>query len=198
MNMQDMTSKQISDKLAENGIKMHFNSKREKLEEALNNLTITEGDNMEVQATQTTQATPTAVLITDDMLDDIKIDGVELEGLRDNDAMKLIRVIVRPNDPLKLDSGGEIFTYGSNVINNGKAVKKYVPFNNEEGWHIPNIIYQNIVATECQIFKKVTRNGQDTMEAVKIKSYNVEVLPALTQDEIDKIAIRQKSTSSVG
>jgi hypothetical protein len=195
MNMQDMTSKQISDKLAEHGIKMHFNSKREKLEEALNNLTITEGDNMEVQATQ---ATPTAVLITDDMLDDFKIDGVELEGLRDNDAMKLIRVIVRPNDPLKLESGGEIFTYGSNVINNGKAVKKYVPFNNEEGWHIPNIIYQNIVATECQIFKKVTRNGQDTMEAVKIKSYNVEVLPALTQDEIDKIAIRQKSTSSVG
>jgi hypothetical protein len=195
MNMQDMTSKQISDKLAEHGIKMHFNSKREKLEEALNNLNITEGDNMEVQATQ---ATPTAVLITDDMLDDFKVDGVELEGLRDNDAMKLIRVIVRPNDPLKLDSGGEIFTYGSNVINNGKAVKKYVPFNNEEGWHIPNIIYQNIVATECQIFKKVTRNGQDTMEAVKIKSYNVEVLPALTQDEIDKIAIRQKSTSSVG
>jgi hypothetical protein len=132
------------------------------------------------------------------MLDDFKINGVELEGLRDNDAMKLIRVIVRPNDPLKLESGGEIFTYGSNVINNGKAVKKYVPFNNEEGWHIPNIIYQNIVATECQIFKKVTRNGQDTMEAVKIKSYNVEVLPALTQDEIDKIAVRQKSTSSVG
>jgi hypothetical protein len=132
------------------------------------------------------------------MLDDFKIDGVELEGLRDNDAMKLIRVIVRPNDPLKLESGGEIFTYGSNVINNGKAVKKYVPFNNEEGWHIPNIIYQNIIATECQIFKKVTRNGQDTMEAVKIKAYNVEVLSALTQVEIDKIAIKQKATSSVG
>jgi len=38
MNIQDMTSKQISDKLAENGIKMHFNSKREKLEEALNKI----------------------------------------------------------------------------------------------------------------------------------------------------------------
>ncbi len=36
------------------------------------------------------------------------------------------------------------------------------------------------------------------MEAVKIKSYNVEILPALTQDEIDKIGIRQKSTSSIG
>ena len=196
MNIETMTSKEISDKLAEHGIKMHFNSKRTKLEEALNNINNSNEDTkMEATVIETTNKT---VLVTDDMLDDFKIDGVELEGLRNNDAMKLIRVIVRPNDPLKLESGGEIFTYGSNVINKGKAVKKYVPFNNEEGWHIPNIIYQNMITTECQIFKKVTRNGQDTMEAVKIKSYNVEVLPALTQDEIDKIAIRQKATSSVG
>jgi hypothetical protein len=36
------------------------------------------------------------------------------------------------------------------------------------------------------------------MEPQKIKAYNVEVLSDLTQDEVDKIAIRQKSTSSVG
>ncbi len=197
MNLQDMTSKQISDKLAENGIKMHFNSKREKLEEALNNLTITEGDIMEVHATQTAP-TETAVLITEDMLDDFKFNGVELDGLRENNAMKLIRVIVRPNDPLKLESRGEIFSFGNSVANGGKVVKKYVPFNNEEGWHIPNIIFANIKAAECQIFKKVTRNGQETMEPQKIKAYNVEVLSDLTQDEVDKIAIRQKSTSSVG
>ena len=193
-----MTSKQISDKLAENGIKMHFNSKREKLEEALNNLTITEGDIMEVQETQETQATPDGVVLTPDMLDDFKFNGVELEGLRENDAMKLVRVVVRPNDPLKLESRGEIFSFGNSVVNNGKIVKKFVPFNNEEGWHIPSIIYENILAAECQIFKKVTRNGQETMEPQKIKAYNVETLPALTQDEIDKIAVRQKSTSSVG
>jgi len=187
MNIQDMTSKQISDKLAEHGIKMHFNSKREKLEEAL-----------EVQATQATQATPTAVLITEDMLDDFKFNGVELEGLRENNTMKLIRVIVRPNDPLKLESRGEIFSFGNSVSNGGKVIKKYVPFNNEEGWHIPNIIFENIKAAECQIFKKVTRNGQETMEPQKIKAYNVEVLSDLTQDEVDKIAIRQRTTSSVG
>ena len=195
MNIETMTSKEISDKLAEHGIKMHFNSKRTKLVEALNNINGNEDTKMEATVMETTN---NVTVVTDDMLDDFKINGVELEGLRNDDAMKLIRVIVRPNDPLKLESGGEIFTYGSNVINNGKAVKKYIPFNNKEGWHIPNIIYQNIIATECQIFKKVTRNGQDTMEAVKIKAYNVEVLPALTQAEIDKIAIKQKATSSVG
>ena len=96
-----MTSKQISDKLAENGIKMHFNSKREKLEEALNNLPITEGDNMEA-VTEETQEIPTAVLITADQLDDFKFNGVELEGLREDNTMKLIRVIVRPMTHLNL------------------------------------------------------------------------------------------------
>jgi len=198
MNLQDMTSKQISDKLAENGIKMHFNSKREKLEEALNNLNNNEGNTMEVQAQQTAPVNTGAVVITEDMLDDFKFNGVELEGLRENNTMKLIRVIVRPNDPLKLESRGEIFSFGNSIANGGKVVKKFVPFNNEEGWHVPNIIFENIKAAECQIFKKVTRNGQETMEAQKIKAYNVEVLSDLTQEEIDRIAIRQKSTSSVG
>ena len=195
MNMNEMTSKQISDKLAENGIKMHFNSNRTKLEEALNTILISnEGTIMEAATVSNTEGQA----ITDAMLDDFSYNGVELEGLREQDAMKLVRVIVRPNDPLKLESTGEIFTVGNATVNNGRAVKKYIPFNNEEGWHIPNIIYQNIKAAECQIFKKMSRNGQDTMEAMKIKAYNIEVLPALTQDEIDKIAIKQKATSSVG
>ena len=195
MNMNEMTSKQISDKLAENGIKMHFNSNRTKLEEALNTiLNSNEGTIMEAATASNTEEQA----ITDAMLDDFSYNGVELEGLREQDAMKLVRVIVRPNDPLKLESTGEIFTVGNATVNNGRAVKKFIPFNNEEGWHIPNIIYQNIKAAECQIFKKMTRNGQDTMEAMKIKAYNIEVLPALTQDEIDKIAIKQKATSSVG
>jgi hypothetical protein len=194
MNIETMTSKEISDKLAENGIKMHFNSKREKLVEALNNINNSNEDNtMEVQA----EPEYTGTVITMEELDDFKFNGVELEGLRKNEAEKLIRVIVRPNDPLKLESSGEIFSFGSKLIDEKKA-KKYVPFNNDEGWHITNMMYQNIIASECQIFKKVTRNGQETMEAVKIKAYNVEVLPALTQGEIDKIAIRQKATSSVG
>jgi hypothetical protein len=194
MNLQNMTSKEISDKLAEHGVKMHFNSKRTKLVEALNNINNSNEDTtMEVQA----EPNHTGTVITMEELDDFKFNGVELEGLRQDDAEKLIRVIVRPNDPLKLESSGEIFSFGSKLIDERKA-KKYVPFNNDEGWHITSMMYENIIAAECQIFKKVTRNGQDTMEAVKIKAYNVEVLPALTQGEIDKIAIRQKATSSVG
>lgn len=192
MNIEDMTSKQISDKLAENGVKMHFNSNRDKLIEALNNLNIEE--NIMEDTTTDTGVTK----ITDDMLDDFSINGVELEGLRTDDAMKLIRVIVRPNDPLKLDSSGDVFTVGSDIVNRGRAIKKYVPYNNEEGWHVPNILLDNIRAAECQIFKKVKRGNEHVMESQKIKAYNVEVLPPLTQEELTKLGQRQKATGTIG
>jgi len=193
MNIEDMTSKQISDKLAENGIKMHFNSNRDKLIKALNNL------NIEENIMETTATTDNGVThLTDSMLDSFSINGVELEGLRDNASMKLIRVIVRPNDPLKLDSSGDVFTVGSNLINRGRAVKKYVPYNNEEGWHVPSILLENIKAAECQIFKKVKRGNEHVMEAQRIKAYNVEVLPPLTQEELTKLGQRQKATGTIG
>jgi hypothetical protein len=36
------------------------------------------------------------------------------------------------------------------------------------------------------------------MESTTIKAYNVEVLPPLTQADIDKIAVKQKATNSLG
>ena len=188
MNMNDMTSKQISDKLAEHGIKMHFNSNRQKLEEALTNiLTSNEGTNME--ATNVITLKPGATHTPE---------GVELQRDVKDEALKLIRVIVRPNDPLKRESTGEIFTVLSTEVNNGKAVKKFVPYNNEEGWHVPSIILETIKQAEYQIFKKVKRNGQDSMEPQVVKAYNVEELPPLSQKELDTLAGTQKAHNSLG
>jgi hypothetical protein len=87
---------------------------------------------------------------------------------------------------------------GNKTINNGKAIKKYIPFNNEDGWHIPNILLDHLKAAECQIFAKVTRNGQEFMEPKNIKAFNVEILPPLTEEERQALEIKQKSTGSVG
>ena len=38
MNIENMTSKEISDELSNHGIKMHFNTKRDKLVDALSNV----------------------------------------------------------------------------------------------------------------------------------------------------------------
>jgi len=194
MNIKEMTSKQISDELSNRGVTMHFNSKREKLEEAL-----IATDDVDVAVLEPEVKSNVVFLTQEDLIaNDFKVNGVELEGARDLHAMKLIRVIVRSNDPLERESAGKIFTVGNREINGGKAVKKYIPFNNEEGWHIPHILYEHLLAAECQIFAKVKRNGQELMEPQNIKAFNVEVLPPLTEEEREKLAVKQKSTGSVG
>lgn len=205
MNIDEMTSKQISDELRNHGVNMHFNSKREKLVQALENINNSDEINITMNTKQSTAKTDEEIaaemgvtILTDDMIDNYTFNGVELEGLQAAEGLSLIRVIVRPNDPLKIDATGDIFTVGSNVINDGQAVKKYIPYNNEEGWHIPKILYNHLLAAECQIFARTTRNGQEVMEPKNIKAYNVEVLPPLTQDEIDKLRVKQKATGSVG
>jgi len=192
MNIEEMTSKQISDELSNRGVTMHFNSKREKLEEAL-----MASDDVDVAVAE---APSNKIRITEEELvaNDFKVNGVELEGMRNLHALKLQRVIVRSNDPLKRESAGEIFTVGNKTINDGKAVKKYIPFNNEDGWHIPNILLDHLKAAECQIFAKVTRNGQEFMEPKNIKAFNVEILPPLTEEERQSLEVKQKSTGSVG
>jgi len=192
MKIEEMTSKQISDELSTHGVTMHYNSKREKLEEALLAL-----DGVDIQVTAPKSE---GVSITEAELiaNDFKYNGVELEGMRHLNALTLVRVIVRSNDPLKRESAGEIFTVGNKAFNDGRPVKKYIPFNNEDGWHIPKILFDHLKAAETQIFAKVTRNGQEFMEPKNIKAFNVEVLAPLTSEEIQTLAIKQKATGSVG
>jgi hypothetical protein len=203
MNTENMTSKELSDELSNHGINMHFNTKRDKLVNALNNVDgITNGSDISVSSKGKTAEQLAeemeVTMLTDDDIVDFQYNGVELEGLRKAEANKLIRVIVRSNNPLKRDHAGDIFTVGNRKLNNGKAIKKYIPYNNEEGWFIPNILYEHLLAAECQIFKKAVRNGQEFMEPQNIKAFNVEVLPHLTDDEIDKLRVKQKATGSIG
>lgn len=191
MNVEKMTSKEISDYLANHGIKMHFNSKREKLEAAFNELTLSTEDNMEDDNQEVTEVTETEAV-------NETANPEKAELTVEQDALRLIRVIVRPNDPLKQESTGDIFTIGSSVVNNGRAIKKYIPYNNEEGWHIPNIIYQNLKAAKCQVFKREKRDGEDVMVPHMIRAYNIEVLDPLTPEELKKLADRQKAHNTLG
>jgi hypothetical protein len=116
------------------------------------------------------------------------------------EAMKLVRVIVTPNDPLMINYPGLIFTVGVSGINNGEMIKKFVPFNNEEGWHVPTIILRQIEHAEMQKFKTITRpDGEKVLEPYLTKKFNVRELPPLTKEELEKLAARQGAAGfSVG
>ena len=108
-------------------------------------------------------------------------------------AMKLTRVVVTPNDPTMVNYPGLIFTVGASGLNNGRMVKKFVPFSNEEGWHVPTIILNQIMNAEMQKFKTVTRaNGEKVLEPYLTKKFNVQILDPLTPEELKRVAAANK------
>lgn len=107
------------------------------------------------------------------------------------EASKLIRIQVTCMNPGKKEWPGEIFTCGNKYVG---THRKFVPFDNEEGWHVPQIILNMIQARKCQIFKTVKGpNGEKMKKSVLIKEFNVVILPPLTQEELDELAAAQKA-----
>ena len=111
------------------------------------------------------------------------------------EAGRLIRVRVNCMNPNKKDYEGEIFTVSNSVVG---TFKKYVPYNNEEGWHIPKMIYDHLIERECQIFYTTNGpRGEKIRKGKLIKEFAIEVLDPLTGEELQKLAQRQAMANNL-
>ena len=111
------------------------------------------------------------------------------------EATKLVRVRVNCMNPAKKEWSGEIITVGNSVVG---THKKYIPFNAEDGWHIPHIMYEALLGRECQVFVTVTDSrGNKSRKGRIIKEFAVEVLPPLSQEELAELARRQAMAGNV-
>lgn len=111
-------------------------------------------------------------------------------------AAELVRIRVTCMNPAKKEWEGEIFTTGNAVVG---TFKKFVPFNADEGWHVPRIILEMIQQRECQVFTTVRdTRGNSTRKPKLIKEFAVEILPPLTEQELKDLAQRQAMAGSVG
>ena len=123
----------------------------------------------------------------------------ETEGQRKKrlkeEALKLVRVRVTCMNPAKAEWSGEILTVGNSVIG---SVKKYVPFNADDGWHIPYVLYEFMRDRMCQVFtNSKTKNGVTVRQGKLIREFAIEVLPDLTQEELHDLAQRQAMSKSI-
>lgn len=110
-------------------------------------------------------------------------------------AHKLVRVIITPHDPRYAQLDGIMQFSGNRVV---PTFGKYVPFN--VVWHVPEIILQHLSSMEFSHFrsKRGSKNNvARTVEAESRKSFSIERLPPITQEEMDKIALRQKQYGNV-
>lgn len=110
------------------------------------------------------------------------------------ESSELIRIRVACMNPNKKEWEGEIFTVGNAGVG---TFKKYVPFNADEGWHVPRIMYNMLVERQCQVFVTVRDPRGNTHRKGKlIKEFAVEVLPPLTEKELAELARRQAMSKS--
>ena len=124
----------------------------------------------------------------------VETEGQKRQRLR-KQAAELIRIRVTCMNPAKKEWEGEIITAGNSAVG---TFKKYIPFNADEGWHVPRIIYNQLVERECQVFV-TTKDGRGniTRKGKLIKEFAIEVLPPLNQEELDELARRQAMAKAI-
>ena len=111
------------------------------------------------------------------------------------EATALVRIRVSCMNPAKKEWDGEIFTVGNSTIG---TIKKYVPFNSEEGWHVPHVIYLMLRDRQCQIFvNSKSAHGVTTRQSKLIKEFAIEILAPLTKEELADLAQRQAIAKTV-
>lgn len=109
------------------------------------------------------------------------------------DAMKLVRIRIACMDPKKQDLPGEIFTVANEFLG---TVKKYVPFGEQtdNGYHVPHCIYELLKNREFLHIQTRTVNGQIETRTRWVKEFSIEVLPPLSDEEIQALAQDQRAT----
>lgn len=121
------------------------------------------------------------------------LDKAEMRNSKRKDATQLVRVMVTTRDPNKKDWPGEIVSAGNSTLG---FFKKYIPYGTE--WHIPKILFNVLRDKKVQVFvPKVDSKGNKTKVPKLINAYNLEVLPALTADEITDLAKAQQASGRI-
>jgi hypothetical protein len=120
-----------------------------------------------------------------------------LRGRLRREASALVRIRLSCMNPAKKEWEGEIITVGNSVVG---TFSKYVPFNADEGWHVPKIILDTLQERQCQIFyTPIGKDGKKGGRTGKlIKEFAIEILPMLTPEELHDLAQRQALGNTVG
>ena len=113
----------------------------------------------------------------------------EVKEMLKREALELVRVRITCMNPNKKAWEGEIFSIANSNI---PTQKKYVPFNIQEGWHIPKIMVDMIQSREYQAFvNDRDYRGRTIRKSVMKKEFNVEILPPLTNEELKELKAKQ-------
>lgn len=108
-------------------------------------------------------------------------------------AGRLVRCRITCMNPHKKNWTGEIISVGSSKLG---TYKKFIPFNSEEPYHIPYIIYKAMKERQCRIgTTQKLPNGHEVNRNKLINEFAIELLDPLTPEELKELAQRQAMAS---
>lgn len=110
---------------------------------------------------------------------------------------RLVRVRIQNLDPKKKDLPGEIITVANEYMG---TVRKFVPYGEatDNGYHIPYCIYEFLKNRKFQNIRVLKgKGGQPRIEQGWVREFSIEVLPALTQEELYQLGQAQIAAGSL-
>lgn len=114
--------------------------------------------------------------------------------------MKLVRVRITNMDPKKADLHGEVLCVANEYLGN---VKKFIPYGEatEGGFHLEHCLYQTLKDREflqVRTLKGDKTNGMTPrIETKWVREFAIEVLPMLTERELNELKVAQIAAGSV-
>ena len=106
--------------------------------------------------------------------------------------MRQVRVRITNMDPKKKDLPGEIWTVANEYLG---TVRKFVPYGEQtdDGYHIPYCLYRLLDSKRFLHIRDVKdrTTGIVRQDKVWAKEFSLDVLPTLTQAELDRLAAAQ-------
>ena len=121
-----------------------------------------------------------------------KANAVALRKLMYAKQMRQVRVRITNMDPKKKDLPGEIWTVANEYLG---TVRKFVPYGEQtdDGFHIPYCLYRLLDSKRFLHIRDVKdrTTGIVRQDKVWAKEFSLDVLPTLTQGELDRLAAAQ-------
>lgn len=114
-----------------------------------------------------------------------------------SEEMALVRCRIYNMNPSKRDLHGEIITVANRFVG---TVRKFIPFGEatDNGYHIPKIIFNDLKSRQFQSITTKTVNGKIEVKTRMVPEYNIEVMPALSAEELQELAIKQEAAERLG
>jgi hypothetical protein len=111
------------------------------------------------------------------------------------ECLKLVRIRVTNMNPLNANRKGDIFSVGNSQIG---FIKKFVPYNSDVGYHVPQILLTQMQSKKFMTHYEVQVGNKKVKRHRLIPELAIEILPPLTTKELQELKQRQLMAGGLG